>query len=205
MKLAEARPGHHQHAEHADRDRRPAARPDPFAKRRPGQRRDHEGRGKGNREDLVEPQIAQRKEVEHGRAEQQRRPADLQDRPSGAQEAGPAQWIRDDEGEQEGKGVSRPHDLHHRDLASEIFRRGIEAGESGDRPADQRNADQARAAGGGRVAGGGIGYHVDGGARGALRRRAEHAADGGGRRQNSKNGAQVIGEMRWGVMREWRG
>jgi hypothetical protein len=31
---------------------------------------------------------------------------------------------------------------------------------------------------------------------------AEHAADGDGWRQNSKNGGQVMGEMRWGVMRE---
>jgi len=93
----------------------------------------------------------------------------IQDRPPGAQQAGPPQRVGDREREQEGEGVACPHHLHHRDLTAEILRRGIEAREGADRPADQGDADQPRAACG-RLARGSIGEHVDGGVSWKLRR-----------------------------------
>jgi hypothetical protein len=204
MELGKSRPGHHQHSEHADRDCGPAPRPDPFAEHRPRQRRHQKRRRKGDGQRLVEPQVAQREEVEHGRAEQQRGAADLQDRPPGAQQPRPAKRVRDRKRKQEGESVARPHDLHHRDLAPQIFRRGVEASESADRTADQRDADQPRTAGS-RLTRCGIGEHIDGGfSRNAASGRRRHAGPSN-TRQNSKMTGHVTAARAMDAMREVRG
>ena len=69
------------------------------------------GNVKTDRQRLVELQIAQRQEIQRGRADQQDRTRDLQRRPLGAQQAGLRERIGDDQRQHEGAGVARPGDL----------------------------------------------------------------------------------------------
>src|ERR1700730_5071516 len=146
MDDAKSRPGHNQNSDESDPDRGPAAGAYPFAEDRSRQRGDKERRRKCDGENLIKSEIFEGKKIQQGRAQQQGRPADLEDGPSGAQQSGAVQRIGNDQSEQERKGVARPYDLKHVDLAAEIFRGRIEECKRADRTAHERDADEAGAA-----------------------------------------------------------
>src|SRR5436853_558185 len=83
----------------------PAPPADPYAEYRPSQDRDQKRRREQDRQRLVELEITERHEVEDGRAEQQHRAAELQQRPSGPQQTRPADRIGEHERNQEGADV----------------------------------------------------------------------------------------------------
>ena len=146
METARARARHHQHADEADGDRRPAAPAHPLAQHRPRQRSDEERRREHQRDRLVELEEAQRGKIAQRRSEQQHRASDLQHRPRGPHQPRRRPWIRHDEREQESAGVARPHDLQRVHVEVEIFRRGVEHGKARHRRAHQRDAGEARSA-----------------------------------------------------------
>ncbi len=127
MHEPKSRSRHHQHADEPDPDGGPAARADPFAQHRPGQCCDKERGREYDREHLVEPQIFQREEIERRRAQQDSGAGDLEHGSPGSQQGRAAERIGNDEREQEGKRVARPHDLDDVDVAPEIFRGRVEA------------------------------------------------------------------------------
>ena len=112
----------------------------------PGQDRDQERRREQDRQRLVELEIAERHEVEHGRAEQQHRAAELQRRPPGAQQARPVDRIGEHQRDQERAGVAHADHLRYRHVGAEIFRHAVEAGEGRHRAAHQPDAGEPLAA-----------------------------------------------------------
>ena len=85
-------PGHDDHADKADGDRRPAPRTDPFAEHRPGETRYQKSAGEADRRRFGELQVAQCLEVEHRRQRQEEAPRQLQERPPRPVERRPAPW-----------------------------------------------------------------------------------------------------------------
>src|SRR5215472_4150247 len=142
MDNVESRPCDRQNSDKPDPDRGPAAHAHPFVEDRPRQGSHEEWRRKRNGENLIEPEIFEGEKVQERRAQQQGRPADLEYRSCGAQQAWAAQRIGHDKGEQERKSVARPYDLKHIDLAAEIFCGRMEECKRADRAAHENNADE---------------------------------------------------------------
>ena len=110
----------------------PSAGPDSAATKNGVEKRD--------RQHLIEAHVFESEEIEHGRAEQHGRTADLEGRPRRHEQRGTRNRVGDDESEQQRAGVARPHHLHHIDVPAEIFRRGVEARKRADRAAHQHDA-----------------------------------------------------------------
>ena len=72
--------GDDDHADEADRDRRPAPGSDPLAEQRAGETGDDEGAGKGDGRGLGELQVAERQKVEDCRQGEEQAPHQLQER-----------------------------------------------------------------------------------------------------------------------------
>ena len=130
-----ARAGDDDHADEADRDRRPAPRSDPFAEQRAGETGDDEGAGEGDGRGLGELQVAERQKVEDRRQGEEQASRQLQEwaprqveRPLAPR---PERQQRDDHG----PGIAGENDLHHRHRPAGIFRRRVEAGEHQEREA----------------------------------------------------------------------
>ena len=122
----------------------PAARPDPLAEHRPGQRRDHQGRRERDGERLVELKVFEGAEVQERGGEQQGRAADLQARPAGAQQARAGHRVEHQQGQHKGADITGPGHLEDVEMAAEILGRRVDAGEAGDRSAHQRDAGEAQ-------------------------------------------------------------
>ena len=75
-------------------------------------------------------------------AKQHCRPHELQHRPRGSHQPRSRDRVENEQGQQEGAGIARPHHLQRIHVAVEIFRDGIEAGEAYDGAAHQPDASQ---------------------------------------------------------------
>ena len=122
--------GDDKHAGEADGDRGPAARSDPFAEQRTGNAGDDEGAGKVDRYGLGKLKLAQRKEVEDGRGEEEDAAEELNE---GAIAAVAGEVAPGAEKEDRRDGVADeadPGDLDRRHVAARIFRERVETGEA---------------------------------------------------------------------------
>jgi hypothetical protein len=90
--------------------------------------------------------VAQREKAQRGRSKQQRRAAKLHEWPRRHHHAGFCDRVQEDQRQQKGAEVARPHDLQRIHVAEQILSGGVEARKCRHRSAHQGNAGQPQAA-----------------------------------------------------------